>query len=299
VNGVAQNVEHKPERANATRLESVRETFLFYKNGRWFWINLCAVLLFIALYIAFEPVGGNNGGTAVGYGLGGAATAGILYLMWYGIRKRSYHASATTLQGCLSAHVWLGVALSIIVPLHSAFQFGANIHTLAYVLMMIVVASGVFGAINYTNLAPLIAAHRGGGHTQQLLEQMERLSREIANLTHDRSDAFIVLMKRYDFAPNPLTDWQPGLWRCLRRTAVPTFSASEITNLLANVPIADNDAAVKMVALIARKRELAIRLTEDVRLLTMLKIWLWVHVPVSLALVFAVALHILIVFIYR
>jgi hypothetical protein len=284
-------------RANATRIESAKETFLFYRNGRWLWVNVVALSAMLLVYLLNEPVGGNNGGTVFGYALGGLATAGILYLMWYGVRRRSYQASGTTLQGCLSAHVWLGVSLSIIVPLHSGFQFGVNVHTLAYVLMMFVVVSGVFGAVNYLRLAPLIAAHRGGGHAPQLLEQIGRLSKEINGLTSDRSDQFVALKDVADFALP--ANGSAGIWCCLRRALVPRFDRPMLENLVSKVPSSEQGESVKLLSLVARKRELAVRLQEDVRKLTLLKIWLWVHVPFSFALLFAVAIHIVIVFMYR
>ncbi len=100
------------------------ETFFNYRNYRWLWINIIVLGFLVAIYVHDTPIGGRNGGTAVGYVYGSLATAGILYLMWFGIRKRSYSAKYTTLKGCLSAHVWLGIALSIIVPLHAGFHFG-------------------------------------------------------------------------------------------------------------------------------------------------------------------------------
>ncbi len=292
-NAQSPNASARDTRANATRLESAKETFWFYKQSRWLWINLSFVLIASLAYIFWEPPNGNNGGTVLGYTLGGLATAAILYLMWYGIRKRSYHSSTTTLQGCLSAHVWLGLSMAIIVPLHAGFQFGINIHTLAYVLMMFVILSGIYGAINYTTLASQIAAHRGGGHAHQLLEQIQRLSKEIDRTTQDHSDAFLKLRNAYDF------EIIPGVIRCIRRALVPAFSQSTVAQLLQAVPSTEHDDGIKMVGLIARKRELASRLQEDVRTLSLLKVWLWIHVPVSLALVFSVAIHIVVVFMYR
>ena len=36
--------------------------------------------------------------------------------------------------------------------LHAAFQVGWNVHTLAYVLMLLVIASGIYGVVNYARL---------------------------------------------------------------------------------------------------------------------------------------------------
>ena len=42
----------------------------------------------------------------------------ILWLLWYGVRKRRYASTSGTVQGWLSAHVYLGTALVVIVGDH-------------------------------------------------------------------------------------------------------------------------------------------------------------------------------------
>jgi hypothetical protein len=268
------------------------DSFLFHKGGRWFWLNLTFLVICTVAYVAHEPLGGPSGGTVLGYALGVFAFAGILYLLWYGVRKRSYHSSGNTLKACLSAHVWLGVSLALIVPLHAGFRFGFDVHTLAYVLMMLVILSGVYGAIEYVRSAPLIAAHRGGGHTPALLESIDRLSKEIAAMSDGKSDQFHRFVQSADFL------WHPSLWRCLFGTAVPALTPAQMNERLSAVPDGERDDALKVVGIVSRKRELAERLQSDVRVLARLKLWLWVHVPVSLALLFAVIIHILLVFWY-
>ena len=66
----------------------------------------------------------------------------VLWMAWYGVRKRRYRASSTSLQGWLSAHVYLGLAAIVIATLHSGLELGLNLHTLTYVLMLVVVLSG-------------------------------------------------------------------------------------------------------------------------------------------------------------
>ena len=269
------------------------ETFFNYRNARWFWINLVLLCVLSAVYFIDSPIGGKNGSTWVGYTYGFIAAAGILYLMWYGIRRRSYSSAGSNLKSCLSAHAWLGIALALIVPLHCGFQFGLNIHSLAYYLMMIVIISGIYGAVNYVRLAPLIAAHRGGGHAPLLLEHIQRLSIEIGALGKGRSDAFIKLLQAADF------ELQPSVWTCMRGRLVPKLSQSAVTELLSLLKGEEHESALKAISLTTKKREIATKLQGDIRTLAKLKLWLWVHLPISLAMFVCVVAHVLIIFLYR
>lgn len=269
------------------------ESFLLYKRGLWLKVNVVSLLVLIVLYCLDAPIGGKNGWTWLGYSYGVLAAAGILYLLWYGIRKRSYHSSQTTLKGCLSAHAWLGITLALLVPLHSGFEFGFDVHTLAYVLMMVVILSGIYGAVEYSRSASLIAAHRGGGHAPALLDSISRVSREIVELTTGKSTALSQVVSRADFR------FEPSVWSCLRGTAVPQLHQQAVAEQLTKLSGAEHDDALKIIGLITRKRELAEKLQSDIRVLARLKLWLWVHLPVSIALFIAVIAHVVIVSWYR
>src|SRR5690606_11533592 len=90
-----------------------------------------------------------NGGTWQGYALDTASALQIVWLLWLGVRKRRYASASGTLQGWVSAHVYLGTALLWVATLHTAFQFGWNLHTLAYGLLVVVLVSGLVGVWLY------------------------------------------------------------------------------------------------------------------------------------------------------
>jgi hypothetical protein len=269
------------------------ENFVNYKRYRWMLINLVGMCALLIFYWFDQPLGGRSGGSWLGYTYGFLAAFGIMYLMWFGVRKRSYRSNVGTLQGWLSAHVWLGISLILLVPLHSAFQFGFNVHTLAYALMLIVIFSGIYGAIRYLTLAPEITAHRGAPHTKKLLEAIQQLDRDIDKATQGKSDSLLALRLQADFV------LAPSVWLCRRRQLVPTTDTQQEAKLLSVVPEAEQVDATNLLGVISRKRLLALQLQEDVRTLSILQMWLYLHVPVSLALVVAVAIHIFVVFWYR
>ncbi len=123
----------------------MHQSILSYRKSRYLWWASTVCIASIVAYWMHDPMVPPNGGTWLGYTLGGIGAVLILWLMWFGIRKRSYRSRVGSLQGWLSAHVYLGLGLITVVTLHTGFQFGWNIHTLAYVLMLLVIATGLVG----------------------------------------------------------------------------------------------------------------------------------------------------------
>lgn len=268
----------------------MQDTFVNYRGYRWLWANLVLLIVIIVAYLSYVPVGGHNGGTLIGYILGGIATAGIAYLMWFGVRKRAYRTSSNTLQGCLAAHIWLGLALTFIVPLHAGFQFGCNVHTVAYLLMVVVIGSGVWGAINYSTLAREIESHRGGGSVRTLIAQLEVLSRDLDGLCKGKSDAFLKLAQATDVPFNP------SYWGLLRSPAPESVERETAAKLIAATPEGERDDGLKVLSLANKKRDLIRRISHEVKMFFKMRLWLLLHLPVSLALVVAVVIHIFSVF---
>ena len=125
----------------------MHESILAFNKRRYLWVSLLISALAIAAYWINDPQEPPNGGTTLGYTLGTIAALMILWFTFLGVRKRRYSSTLGTVQGWLSAHVYLGIALVVIVLLHTGFQFGTNVHTLAFALMVLVVASGLYGEI--------------------------------------------------------------------------------------------------------------------------------------------------------
>lgn len=271
----------------------IGESFVSYKNFRWLWLNSIGLLVLTAVYFFDRPLGGRNGGTFIGYTYGGLATAAILYLMWFGIRKRSHYARFTTLKGCLAVHIWLGCALALLVPLHAGFSFGWNVHTLAYVLMLGTILSGILGAVIYLRFPPKVQSHRGGGTVKNLLEQINALSNDIEFLAKDRSDAFLQLFDRVDFV------YKPSVTAALWKRKIPDVPPKEMAALLAKLPVNESDEGYQLVSLATRKRHLVQQIHSEIRLMAAFRSWLYVHIPLSFGLLAALAIHIFAVFYYR
>lgn len=268
------------------------ETFYSYKRYRYFVLNLVLILILGVFYLIDNPIGGPSGGTPLGYTYGAIATAGILYLMWYGIRKRSYNSRYTTLKGCLSAHVWLGISLLLIVPLHAGFSFGYNVHTLTYLLLCLVVGSGIWGALRYVDLAPQIKSHRGGGTIKKHIEQIRLLSGDIDDLLRDKSDRLLDLKNKINL------EFYPSILNCLFGKLATDIDSKQTAELVEHLSEKDKPEALKLISMVGKKRELIAEVQQEVAILTKLKFWLYIHLPISVALLVALAIHIFSVFYY-
>lgn len=270
-----------------------QQTFVNYRGYLWFWISAAGLIGLIVWYLIDHPVGGRSGASVFGYSSGAIATSIIIYLMWFGIRKRSYYAYRVSLLGWLAAHVWLGVALLVLVPLHAAFDFGCNVHTLAYVVLCLVVVSGIVGAFFYRLLPIETLSNRGGGALRKRFEQYEAIADEIKKLGSGRSAELSELVSSLD------TKFVPTLRSALFGGRVGDLDQPKASAKLSGIPEVDRNNAMKAIALMGDKREMAESIRKEIVVKTKLKIWLYAHIPLSLGLVILVSVHIFSVFFFR
>lgn len=248
-------------------------------------------LLLLLIYFLDNPIGAASGGSVLGYTYGGIATLGILYLLYYGMRKRSYFASKTTLLGVLSAHTWIGLSLLLIVPLHCAFSFGLNVHTLAYVLLCIVIFSGIWGAYLYIKLPQNLSSQRGGLKTKDLIGQLSTLESEIkkkSELLSPKTVAEISDLKELGKLPSIL--------ECCFATRKAANYKEKFSRIQNQGDEAEQETLLNFISLLAKRAELILQLKSEVRTHTLLRFWLFLHVPMSFAMFALVLIHIFSVF---
>lgn len=281
-----------------------------YRYGRW---ALIVAVLSIVLYVtqSLEQSQPANGGTWQGYVLGSVGALLIIWLSVLGARKRSYASNLGTVQGWTSAHVWLGAVLLLVATLHCAAQFGWNVHTLAYVLMCLVVVSGFYGLYVYMHIPGRMAANSAGQDRSAWLEELGALDEQIREVARG-CEAQLQLMA---FSALELTRLGGGLWQQLSARDLSRIKTGDASKPLANmgqavilqalaerIPVADKQSEAKvmndLLALFGRRRVILLRLRKDIQAQALLKIWLYFHVPLTIALLAALSVHILTVFLY-
>lgn len=275
----------------------MNKSVLSYGGSKAFKYAACLSLICLVLYLSDDPPFVSNGGTFLGYGLGSVGAILIVWLMWFGIRKRSYKSSLGTVSGWLSGHIWLGISLLLVGTLHTGFQFGWNIHTLAYFLMLIVIFSGIWGVYVYAR-NPALMRHLLEGkelskHAEAIHDmdaQMESLVKKVSK--ENFSSVKILVDAAFE---EPLTVGLFGKSK-FKGLVGATAKASLQLELMASK---SSDSAVRELFLVMAKREREIsRIREFLRLKRMTDSWLILHVPLSFGLLASLIAHIFSVFYY-
>jgi hypothetical protein len=270
------------------------ETFVSQRRFAWLWIVLVAMLALVGIYWLDHPIGGRNGATRLGYIYGGIATAGIFFLMWYGVRKRySYRSGSGKLKGWLGSHVWIGVALALLVPLHTGFNIGWNVHSVPYFLMLLTIASGIWGAFAYVRLPSEMEARREGVTVRSCIDQIDKVTREIQVLGKDRSPEFARVIAA---TAQPL---EPSLIQLLLRRPFRALTQDEISAQLATLPREDYQTGLQLIALASRRMHLGNQMVAEAGVVVQMRAWLYFHLPLSFGCVAAVCVHVFWVLFYR
>ncbi len=239
------------------------ENFLAYRRYFWGKLTLATTLVLVLPYMIYSRRVSPNGAILMRLIYGSISFLAILLLMYYGMRKRSYTAKHWPLRAWLSFHVYIGTVTLILVPLHAGFKFGFNIHTLAYVLLAIVVVSGIIGAALY------LAVDKSQGFADACQAEIE-----------------YGIPKRH-------VGWGL-LWRKRATTATVATQIEVFRDYLAHIPEAEHGAFQSLARLATQKRYLQHRLVAQMRLQNLLEAWLYIHLPVSIVMLVVVIMHILV-----
>jgi hypothetical protein len=275
----------------------MHESVLVYKGLKFLKWGVVLIAASFLGYIFHDPVPIANGGTTLGYVLGTIGALLILWLMWFGVRKRRYGGGGSQLEGWLSAHIYLGTSLIIVATLHTGFQFGWNVHTLAYALMMIVIFSGFFGVYAYRRYPQLMTENMQGDTLPGTMAAIVDIDDESKELSITLSDEISGVIFRGAQETKIGGSFMAQLSASDRGCAAHR-AFEETQNYTASTPSGKSGEMTKLLSLLGRKTELVAKARRDVRLKALMNIWLYFHVPLSLALLSALSAHVFSIFFY-
>ena len=218
-------------------------------------------------------------------------------LAFFGIRKRWYRSRFGTLEQWLQSHIYLGVLVLVILFFHTGGRFNDRIAVTTFVLVAIVVLSGIFGAILYAAVPRMLTEVESDLTVDEISDQLNQLARSMARIASGRSAAF---QRIYD---ELLKQTTPGLlagWRLLlsRRAKRRQQEMADWARLIAIVPKEEQEELRQMLVVSRQRKELQLRLVFQQRYKNVLEFWLYIHVPFTIALIVFAMLHVAAVFYY-
>jgi hypothetical protein len=189
----------------------------------------------------------------------------------------------------LSAHVYLGLLPLLLVPVHAAFRFGMNVHTLAFLLTVVVILSGVAGAVMYAVIPTELTRNRPQGKFDELIAEIGVVDAECRALRAAVPREIAALIDAA-LATEVGRGWTLGrrggaMGRALEALRVDHGG--------------ERDATHRLLTLISWRERTFERLRRELRLRGWLEGWLYVHMPLAFATVAAIAVHVVVVLRYR
>ncbi len=277
--------------------------FLEYRHFRYlklaWWVVALASIFYIwhRLYLFQTPGRLGYGGTWPGYFFGVSAASLMVWLAWLGIRKRRYNGSSNT-QGWLSAHVYLGCAVVVLASLHCGFELGWNTHSLAYVLMWVVVGSGIYGVVVFNRIPSRLTETMGDATLSSLMLQLQDIDTETLRLALTLPDEYNALILDATNHTRLQGTVLENLLGTVARNCPTTRAVASIERLNQNLNADSARSGREIYGQMIRRKGLVDKIRQVHGLSAKLRLWLLLHVPMSMALLVTLVAHIVSVYIY-
>ena len=249
----------------------------------WLAGTIVAFVATVIAYVAYalRTPGGPRGGTAAGLAFGIAGYALMLFEGLLGARKKVPVWRLGRAQTWMRGHLWLGVLTLPLILFHAGFAFRGALTAVLMVLLVIVVASGILGAVlqHYlpraiTTRVPMETIYEEIPHVRaQLLEEAEQLVGTLAvEAEHDDKVRF---RETYASSIRPYLE------------APETAASPLFPSLRRATPEAFHPALEDLENICEEERQLS----RQGHLYHWLHAWLLVHVPLSAALLILGGIH--------
>ena len=262
------------------------------------WRRIFVVLLFAVVfsYVWYSrrefPHGGSVWGLA--YGIGGFLL--ILLLAFFGIRKRWYRSNFGTLEQWLQSHIYLGVLVLVILLCHTGGRFNDKMAVLTLLLVVVVVGSGVLGAVLYVTVPRMLTEVESNLTVEELSDQLNQSAKQMSRIAATRSAPFQRIHD--ELIREGMPGWLAG-WRLLfSKIGKQQTAGGDWTALLSLVPKAEQEELRQMLVVSRQRKELLLRLIYQQRYKNILEVWLYVHIPFTIALMVFAVVHVVAVLYY-
>lgn len=285
-----------------------------HTHRSWLIASLAILGVSALLYGIYRPPasGASMGGTGLGLAFGSLGFAFMIFAALLGARKRVPVWRIGRAQTWMRGHLWLGLLSLPIVVFHSGFRYGHGLTAVLMTLLIIVVASGLFGAALQHYMPRMITRevtmetiYEEIGHVRaQLLEEADELIKKTAVAPEKPAeqsaaagpaenaaiaavavvDVAAPLRSFYDNELKPFLEKPTARGSALGDAA---RASSAFVQLRTLVPAALHTTIDDLENICEEERQL----TLQGRLHVWLHGWLLLHIPLSLALILLGVMH--------
>lgn len=150
-----------------------------HTHRKWLAASLIIFGVATAVYIpyAVHSPSGPRGGSAIGLAFGIIGSAFMVFAGLLAARKKVPIWRLGRAESWMRGHLWLGLLSLPIIFFHAGFHFGGPLTSVLMVLLVIVVASGVFGAALQHYLPHLMTKQAPG---ETIFEQIDHVRQQLA-----------------------------------------------------------------------------------------------------------------------
>jgi hypothetical protein len=197
-------------------------------------------------------------------------------------------------------HLALGLLSVLFILLHAGFRFGSVAATVAFILLVAVVASGILGVALYWIVPPRLTRieERAERSPEELRDEAEEVDRELAAVIEGKSARFREVCEQELSIPG--ISMRPS-WRWLFAPAVIDRDVARPDRLrlvVKEIPPSEQEDFRKAMRLVFRKEKIEVSLYPQLRYDFLLKVWLTAHIPLSAGLAVFSVIHIAAVLYY-
>lgn len=259
---------------------------------RWRLISLALFGALLVSYVLYERSEGyTHGGSGMGLFYGVVALVLIIVLLFFGVRKRWYRSTWGTLEEWLQSHIYLGVLAFAVVVAHTGFRFEDQIAVALMIVVTLVVVSGIVGALLYKTVPPMLTEVDSNLPMGAISDEMNQLMRSMSRIASGKSEPFQKIYKMLvrEAVPPPLAGW--GLLVKGKREGKASAGPDDWSSLLSLVPESEQKELRQLLVLSRQQKELQLRLVSHHRYRNLLDAWLYVHLPLSVAMVILIIAH--------
>jgi len=271
-------------------------------------LAILGVSLLLYAFYRVPAAAGSMGGTTLGLAFGSAGFAFMIFAALLGARKRVPVYRFGRAQTWMRGHLWLGLLSLPLILFHSGFRYGHGLTAWLMTLLIVVVASGLFGAAlqHYmprvmTREVTMETIYEEIGHVRaQLLEEAEELIQQATGGEKKASaegsepdspgpaiavsDETAPLRNFYQQELKPFLEKPAARGSALGDAAQ---ARSAFTQLRTLVPASLHTTIEDLEGICEEERQL----TLQSHLHMWLHGWLLLHIPLSLALILLGAMH--------